>query len=85
MTARLSIWSSGFTVKKIPKVPREQALENGADIFAESIVVGVAMSILVVEYNLQSRKAEFKRSEELRRLEEKDIEMVTAIRVLGER
>ena len=63
----------------------DKALERGADIFAESIVVGVAMSVLIVEYNLQQTRAEDKRRRELAALEEKDVEMATEIRVLEER
>ena len=85
VTARLSVWSRGHTVRSVGSLAEDKALERGADIFAESIVVGVAMSVLIVEYNLQQTRAEDKRRRELAALEEKDVEMATEIRVLEER
>ena len=85
VTARLSVWSKGYSVRSLGSLPQDEAMERGADIFAESVVVGVAVSVLVVEYQLQASRAEVKRRRELEALEEKDVEMATEIRVLEER
>lgn len=85
LTARMSIWASGFKVKKIGNLDSERSLQRGADIFGESIVLSVGCGVAVYEYNASARKNREKGEKERQKLREADIELKTELRVLRER
>ena len=69
-TARLSIVSThGLRVKKIPSLDTNKALDRGADIFGEGIILGVASGILVFEYTTSATKTKKKEETKMAELD----------------
>jgi hypothetical protein len=64
ITTRMTIWSSGYTVRSITPLEEGEALSRGAEIMSESFIFLVGGSIVVWEYHRSSEKE--KKKEELR-------------------
>ena len=65
VTSYMTIWASGYRVKKIKTIEAERALKDGAEIIGEGFVLAVTATTVIFEYNRSAkntaRKAEEKR------------------------
>ena len=83
--ARLSILSGGFRVKAVPKLEEKKALERGADMFGEGIVLTVASSVLVFEYVTNAAKTKEKEAKKMAELDAIDEDLQTRLLLLEKR
>ncbi len=65
VTSRMTIWSAGYTVRKIAPLESEKALEQGSELVGEFFVFFVAGSIVVWEYKRSKGKEETKEKQKL--------------------
>ena len=63
ITSRMTIWSEGFTVRRIAPLEDDKALSRGADFVGESFVLMVSMGTVIWEYNRSNEKAKKKEAE----------------------
>ena len=82
---RLSILSSGYSIRSVPNPSKSKALQKGSDIFGETVVLTVAGTIIVLEYNMSAAKAKRKEEEKFKSMLRADVEIKTEIAVLKER
>lgn len=85
VTSRLTIWSSGYSVKKINAIPEEEALANGADFVGEGFVFLVGGGLAVYEYNRSNEKARKKEEEKHKKAEEFAQSLQRKLNALDER
>ena len=69
ITSRMTIWSSGYQVRSVPRLEEATALKTGAEFVGEAFIVVVSGGIIVWEYNRSSESN--KRKEAKRRADEK--------------
>eukprot|EP00540_Astrosyne_radiata_P019450 CAMPEP_0116829560 /NCGR_PEP_ID=MMETSP0418-20121206/4283_1 /TAXON_ID=1158023 /ORGANISM="Astrosyne radiata, Strain 13vi08-1A" /LENGTH=165 /DNA_ID=CAMNT_0004458581 /DNA_START=64 /DNA_END=561 /DNA_ORIENTATION=- len=60
ITSRMTIWSSGYTVRSIPSLEEKEALKTGAEFIGESVVVLVSGAVIVWEYNRSTEASKAK-------------------------
>jgi hypothetical protein len=60
LTSRMTIWSSGYRVRSITPLERQEAIKQGADFIGESFVVVVSAGLLIWEYNRSNDAAKAK-------------------------
>ena len=82
---RLSILSSGYSIRSVPNPSKSKALQKGSDIFGETVVLTVAGTIIVLEYNMSAAKTKRKEEEKFKSMLRADVEIKTEIAVLKER
>lgn len=65
---RLTMWSSGYTVRHISPIEEQAALSQGADLFSESFIFFVSGGVLVFEYFRSSEKEKVKEEANLQKI-----------------
>ena len=60
LTSRMTIWSSGYKVRSITPLERQEAIKQGADFVGESFVVIVSAGLVIWEYNRSNKSAKAK-------------------------
>jgi optic atrophy 3 protein len=60
LTSRMTIWSSGYRVRSITPLERQEAIKQGADFVGESFVVVVTAGLLIWEYNRSNNASKAK-------------------------
>jgi optic atrophy 3 protein len=55
-TSRMEIWSAGYKIRTINPIAEEKALKDGAEVVGESFVLGVSVTLVVLEYNRSAKK-----------------------------
>ena len=65
VTSRLTIWSAGYTVRRITPLEDEKAMSTGADFVGESFILLVSGFTVVWEYN-RSKEKEREKNEKQR-------------------
>ena len=65
VTSRMTIWSEGYTVRKIAPLEPDKALQQGSELVGEFFVFFVAGSIVVWEYKRSKAKEETKEQQKL--------------------
>jgi hypothetical protein len=63
ITSRMTIWSSGYKVRSITPLERNEAIKQGADFIGESFVVLVSGGLIIWEYNRSNKAAKAKDDE----------------------
>ena len=66
---RMTMWSSGYTVRHISPIEEGAALSQGAELFSESFIFFVSGGIVVYEYNRSSEKEKAKEESRLQQIE----------------
>lgn len=60
LTSRMTIWSEGFTVRRIAPLADDKALSRGADFVGEGFILMVSMGTVTWEYFRSNEKAKKK-------------------------
>lgn len=72
VTSRMTIWSSGYRVRRITPLEEEKALTNGADFVGEAFILLVSGTTVVWEYNRSKEKDRVKEEKRQRKFNDLD-------------
>ena len=64
VTSRMTIWSEGYTVKRITPLEEDKALGRGADFIGEGFILMVSSGTVIWEYNRSNAKTKQKEAKQ---------------------
>ena len=66
----MTMWASGYRVKKIKPLEPDKAMKVGAEFVGEGFILAVSMAVVVFEYNRSAQKTAQKNEEKRERIKE---------------
>ena len=82
---RMTMWSSGYTVRHISPIEEGAALSQGAELFSESFIFFVSGGIVVYEYNRSSEKEKAKEESRLQKITDESARLQDKLNSLDKR